>query len=54
MLEKIRWQYDENNSDETLIDLLPLMNTDISLRSRKNNKELIIDTKFYEHILKDK
>ena len=44
--ETINWQINEEYENNKMIDLLPQMHTDITLRH--GNKELIIDTKFYD------
>ena len=44
--EIINWQINEEYENNKMIDLLPQMHTDITLRH--GNKELIIDTKFYD------
>ncbi len=47
--ESINWQIDSEYENNRMIELLPQMHTDITLRHR--NKELIIDTKFYDKTL---
>ena len=44
--ECINWQFDSEYENNRMIELLPKMHTDITLKH--SNKELIIDTKFYE------
>ena len=44
--ETINWQIDSEYENNKMIELLPQMHTDITLRH--GNKELIIDTKFYD------
>ena len=44
--ESINWQIDKEYENNKMIDLLPQMHTDITLKNK--NKELIIDTKFYD------
>jgi len=44
--ETINWQINEEYENNKMIELLPQMHTDITLRH--GNKELIIDTKFYD------
>lgn len=44
--ESINWQIDKDYENNRMIDLLPQMHTDITLKH--GNKELIIDTKFYD------
>ena len=44
--ELIKWQINEEYENNKMIELLPQMHTDITLRHK--NKELIIDTKFYD------
>ena len=47
--EVINWQIDSEYKNNKMIELLPQMHTDITLKH--NNKELIIDTKFYDSTL---
>ena len=47
--ECINWQIDADYDGNKMIELLPQMHTDITLKH--DNKELIIDTKFYEKTL---
>lgn len=44
--ELIDWQIDKEYENNKMIELLPQMHTDITLKH--GNKELIIDTKFYD------
>ena len=44
--ETINWQIDKEYENNKMIELLPQMHTDITLKH--GNKELIIDTKFYD------
>lgn len=44
--ELIKWQINEDYENHQMIELLPQMHTDITLKH--GNKELIIDTKFYD------
>ena len=44
--ERIQWQIDSDYENNKMIELLPQMHTDITLKY--GNKELIIDTKFYD------
>lgn len=44
--ESINWQIDKEYENNKMIELLPQMHTDITLKH--GNKELIIDTKFYD------
>ncbi len=44
--ETINWQIDKEYENNKMIELLPQMHTDITLKYL--NKELIIDTKFYD------
>ncbi len=50
--EKINWQIDSEYENNKMIELLPKMNTDITLKY--GNKELIIDTKFYDKTISRK
>ena len=53
--EKIERQYDKDDGENRMIELLPKMNTDITLTSKQDKKRiLIIDTKFYKKILNTK
>lgn len=53
--EKIERQYDNDNDENRMIELLPKMNTDITLTSKLDrNRILIIDTKFYKRIINTK
>lgn len=47
--ESINWQIDKDYENNRMIELLPKMHTDITLKYK--NKELIIDTKFYDKTL---
>lgn len=47
--ETINWQIDTEYENNKMIELLPKMHTDITLKH--GNKELIIDTKFYDKAL---
>lgn len=47
--ESINWQIDREYENNKMIELLPQMHTDITLKH--GNKELIIDTKFYDKTL---
>jgi 5-methylcytosine-specific restriction enzyme subunit McrC len=47
---KINWKIDESVTDEDLA-LLPTMLTDIVVEDKKNNTQLIIDTKYYSQTL---
>lgn len=47
--ESINWQIDTEYENNKMISLLPQMHTDITLKH--GNKELIIDTKFYDKTL---
>lgn len=47
---QIKWNLD-GDIDESIISFLPIMHTDITIKSKKTNKILIIDTKYYTRTL---
>lgn len=47
---QVRWNLDEY-VDDNMISFLPIMQTDITLQSKKTDKTLIIDTKYYSRTM---